>query len=481
MPFKGDMRLGGARRNDSTMNGFSAGPDFPAAGIIIGFQEGIERTGLYGGSQGSYYYGGNTYYSWMEIFDVNLVTDGNGGEVPDYSNYLNVRPKPSGTVVATSLDYQPSYITLPDGIQYPNGDLVGEIRHDGMGNLGYYTAPYSWSTGFITTITQPITAVESNSGSVFQVGTLYVDYSHDGNGFYTAFENAPSYYPSGNTLGSVMLPAMVNLDGYGDYQLGSHEYEVQSDGDGGVSLGGISSTSWYSYGTYITNLSDNDYFSDGYGWYYTSSTGGGGGGCPTYGTNIGGGTSDNYTYISEIDASVPNGTYTYTDYADGNCGTGWSDSTINASPSGTVLASGASLYDETNTINEISYEFSTGRYYAMQYLSNGLGSYYSEGPNVTGGYNEQGHTITSDFVAETFYSSETLETYSTGPSSASYHFQHNGTGGYQNGPLNLGSRYPSGTPVISDNTGSHAYYDNGEGFNMYLFHDGMGGYYASTI
>ncbi len=146
MPFRDDRRLGGPRNNELTLNGTTDGPDFPAAGTILGVATGLNKTEVYGGQLLSYTYGETTYTDYQEIYDVNLVANGTGGEYLDYSNGFNVRYKPAGTVVATSLFTEPSYLYFDQNANnYENGYNTGEIRHDGTGNL-YLTSFTTYNT-----------------------------------------------------------------------------------------------------------------------------------------------------------------------------------------------------------------------------------------------------------------------------------------------------------------------------------------------
>ena len=342
MPFKGDRRLGGPRRNDSTLNGTTDGPDYPAAGTVLSVVTGVNMTEFYGGTIISYTYGETEYTDYREIYDVNLVANGAGGEYMDYSNGFNVRNKPFGTVVATSLYNEPHYLYFDqDYNNYENGYITGEIRHDGGGNL-YLTSftTYNTTSVFYQSDTGAYYELE---GVSYQVGNSTRSYSHDGAGGYIFTDGNTSYYYQGYVVGSGSYDINFSIGG-SDYPIGSVSYEVHSDGIGGASFEN-GNTTYLEYGTYITQYEGYNYYSDGSGATYSEEA-------PSYpesGTETGNFDSGT-NYIDIEGTQYENGTYSGAEYHDGSGGTYWSYS---------------------YSYQEYGYEFTSG------YYSDGNGGYYS--------------------------------------------------------------------------------------------------------
>lgn len=91
MPFKGDMRLGGPQDNESTMNGFSVGPDFPAEGTILSVLSNTEfPIGNGGASVDISEDEGSPDYRPSQKGSFNVVADGLGGEYVDWANPISV-------------------------------------------------------------------------------------------------------------------------------------------------------------------------------------------------------------------------------------------------------------------------------------------------------------------------------------------------------------------------------------------------------
>ncbi len=342
MPFRDDRRLGGPRNNELTLNGTTDGPDFPAAGTILGVATGLNKTEVYGGQLLSYTYGETTYTDYQEIYDVNLVANGTGGEYLDYSNGFNVRYKPAGTVVATSLFTEPSYLYFDQNANnYENGYNTGEIRHDGSGSL-YLTSFTTYNTTSV--FYEGDTGVYYElDGTSYQVGNATRYYSHDGQGGYTYSDGNVVYYYQGFVVGSGSTPIYYGIDNV-DYTIGQSTYDVISNGMGQAEYNGTGST-YYDYGTYITTYDGYNYYSDGTGGVYTEQVPS----YPEYGTTTGN-TSNGTNYIDINGTQYENGSYSGTEYNDGNGGYYW---------------------DYSYSYQYYGYEFTSG------YYSDGNGGYYS--------------------------------------------------------------------------------------------------------
>lgn len=169
-------------------------------------------------------------------------------------------------------------------------------------------------------------------------------------GYWTQQSNPPY----GTVLDSGSNPITANA-GCGDWIVGTSSWATYADGNGGSwSTGG---NSYVSYGTYLGNCNDYNYYADGNGSYYQGEyTGagesGGGSGYPSYGTEIG-------TYSNNITVNVGCGDWVVgtdsgTTYADGMGGSYNSGSTSYV-PSGTYIGN----------CNE------------QNYYSDGMGGYYT--------------------------------------------------------------------------------------------------------
>ncbi len=339
MPFKGDMRLGGRRRNDSTLNGMTEGPDYPAAGTVLATFTGLDRTPFYGGSLVSLTYEETEYTDNKEVYDVNLVANGTGGEYMDYSNGFNIRNQPVGTVVATSLYNEPNYLYFDQtGSNYENGYNTGEIRHDGSGNL-YLTSYTTYNTTSVFYETSTGVYYELD-GTSYQIGNATRSYSHNGQGGYTYSDGNVVYYYQGYVIASGSDPIYYGIDNV-NYVIGQGTYDIVSNGIGAAEYSGTGST-YFDYGTYITTYSGYNYYSDGAGGVYTEQI-------PSAGTPTGN-TSSGDISINIDGTDYNNGTYSGTEYHDGYGGTYWS---------------------YTNSYQPYGFEFTSG------YYSDGNGGYYT--------------------------------------------------------------------------------------------------------
>lgn len=490
MPFKGDRRLGGRRRNDSTLNGMTEGPDFPVAGTVLGISYGLVYEAGASTSYGLWYEG-----NWVEgsdytqIADFNVVADGIGGSGLDYQNPLNIRYKPSGTVILNSVASGPGYteLTISTGIiSVENGVITYGFGHDGYGGVGQFAQSRTYQPDGFLLFTDNTQVTQLYNDVSYQVGTLEVYYSSNGAGEYTTASGSISYYAPGTQVGSLSGTYYVEIPGYGNYPSGSYtNYLIWNGYYSGISeIGG--SYSYETYGNLILQTGDPGYryYHNGSGGYYEEyydSSSGGGGGCPSQGTESSSSSGDNYTWISQTGRNVLNGTYTQTTYHDGNCGYYTSDGYSYASQD-TILDYGSPLSYEQAYLSELALQYSTGRYYPYLYRSDGNGSYYEDNTNssvVYGDYYQYGQTIYSDFSANQQYISEANVYAPNGTENASVHYVHDGAGGYAQGPLTNGSYYAYGAPVY-DMYGYYVNWTDGDGNTVQAYWDGNGGYYTGA-
>lgn len=373
MPFKGDMRLGGARRNDSTLNGMTEGPNYPAAGTVLSSFVATHESGAT--AQYSAYVEGNlvegTVYTQNATF--NVVANGNGGDYVDYANPYQITYKASGVIVLTGLANTNHYtnITLSNGsiIQVHNGFESRALAHNGSGGISEITTSGSLFQSGTLIHTELIPYRIPYNNVYYTVGNTTREYrSYDNSSEYEWSDQSLVYLPPATTVGSVGGNYQVNING-NYYTSGSYGANIVWMGEySGLQEDGMFS-SYLPYGTFLFNDAGVDYFLDGSGGYYyqqNSGSGGGesggGGGYPSYGSTTGN-TSSGTNYISINGNSYENGSYQSTEYHNGTGGTYWETSYSYASY-------GTQFFSE-------SYTDEYGSTYYTYYYSDGNGSYYT--------------------------------------------------------------------------------------------------------
>ena len=351
MPFKGDMRLGGRRRNDSTLDGTSEGPDFPAAGTVLRQESGLQWPIASGGPSTSY--NGNQYPSKYGTF--NVKADGIGGEYVDYSVAVQSSYYSQGTYITTIASSLPTYVQI-SGISYQSGTVDQYLQHDGSGGSSVVNANAAYlpnGTEFFQT-SSPVNS--TFNGQSYQVGNGTLFYYHNGNGDYYTAMNWINYTIPNTVVGSYSSAntISINLDGYSqNYPNGTSNYNIVTDGYGGL-YGVWSSSSYPSAGTIFVTSGSYTYSADGNGSYVSNiamgtPTGAGGGG-----TN----------YIEISGTYYENGTYNSTQYHNGLGGT-YSTTTYYYKPHGETIAT---YWNGTDEYGNDTY----GTYY-----SDGTGGYYT--------------------------------------------------------------------------------------------------------
>ena len=257
---------------------------------------------------------------------------------------------------------------------------IGNLDYFADGNCGCYSRPvvnppicpaYATIAEINWEFSIVVTPVEGNCGQSFQVGLGAIIKYHDGNcntfwaetyyklwwwyenGYriggcneYTFYSNGSGGYysernctPSGTLISSSSEPIIA-----GGWTVGTATINVYADGNCGTYQD--SSSSYFSYGTFLGSDGTYNYYSDGSGWYYTELIGGG---CDPNGTLI---SSSSDPIIA---GGWTVGTATINVYADGNCGT-YQDSSYSYLSFGTLLGS-------------------DGTY---NYYSDGSGGYYAQ-------------------------------------------------------------------------------------------------------
>ena len=313
MPFKGDRRLGGRRRNDSTLNGMSEGPDVPAAGTFLR-EEVVTYPTAEGGAEVSVTPTTlSPFVAPTQNVYVHVKADGSNGEYYDWATAHDAFYKPSGEVIMSNGYEGVTYVEV-NGASYVNGGYTTDIVHDGYGGVmsgGGSTSYYSQGTLII----QSTEAVNGEyGGNYYQIGTIDVYYNHDGVGGYSTSNSSPSYYPSGTSVGSYSYTSTDTIqdDGWGyPYVTGTGESYLFVDSMGSVYADGGTSN-YTAEGTYIGQSPTNGYYYyvGQNGSYYSSTNAPYG--MPTGGTSSG----DVFTSIGGTDYVI--GSYSCNTYWDGN-------------------------------------------------------------------------------------------------------------------------------------------------------------------
>ena len=281
--------------------------------------------------------------TWF-AYGTNITSDSNynyysNGSGSYYREPINTCPA-YGDPLGSTEEYATVNVS-EIGMSYPVGTFTVYIYADG--SCGSYseaggTTWYPYGT--------PITSDSNNN------------YYSDGNGSYYSEAIPPEYPPYGTELSSDSGNTTVNV-GCGDWVVGYWSCTYYADGSGGSysQCGGSNVEN----GTLIGNCNDYNYYADGSGGYYQGEYTGNP--CPSYGEPTGQG--DSGTNFIEINGQqYENGSYSYTVYNDGNCGTYTSYSYYYKS-SGEVIASIITGYDEMNMtdIYTTFYSDGNGGYY----------------------------------------------------------------------------------------------------------------------
>jgi hypothetical protein len=351
MPFKGDRRLGGRRRNDSTLNGMTEGPDFPAAGAVLRQESNLQWPIASGG--GSVSYDGSQYPSQYGTF--NVKADGVGGEYVDYSVAIQSFFYSSGTYIMSVASSVPIYIAVL-GNNYQSGTVDQALVHDGSGGSSVVNqnAIYVANSTEFLQVASPVNS--TYGGQSYQVGNGTLYYYHDGSGGYTTAMNWINYYSAGVVVGSFTTANVTTIIADGNWygvNNGVANYNVvTSDSNGGLDAV-FTSTSFTPSGTILLTQGLYSYASDGNGGYTSH---------PAIHTPTGNNTSGT-NYIEISSTSYENGTYSSTEYHNGTGGY-YTTTTYSYKPNGESLGSYVSGQDEYgNDIYGTYYSDGNGGYY----------------------------------------------------------------------------------------------------------------------
>lgn len=323
MPFKGDMRLGGPHDNEANLNGSSDMEGAPPAGTLLGNAR-VEYDIAQGGQEVAYYVGGTTYYAPSQTVIIDYRADGIGGQYVDWTNKRDAQWKANGTLLALDA-YSGNTNVEINGLTYLSGSYFGNFVHDGNG--GYTTANVTYSYNVGPIYNQDESYTMQFNGQTFTVGTRMAHYNHDGNGGYTVSYESPSWYPDYTVVGSSSYSNYFDIANVGTGFLGSTVTDGVRLVSQQLEWEGVPNFSYTSSGTYIGEFEATYYYHDGSGSYYASSTGPNGGGSNGYtlyinigGTDYANGWYDNDTYTSSYYSYGEYITYYdgYSYYHDGN-------------------------------------------------------------------------------------------------------------------------------------------------------------------
>lgn len=362
MPFKGDMRLGGPHDNEANLNGSSDMDGAPSAGTIIGTLN--DTAYILGPVVGYYYYtlGGNEYVygeTYTQRCTVNIIADGIGGQSYDYTTATNIEYYPYGTIIHANNYETSSYLDL-NGNQYVNGTIPVSIGHNGGGYLMDFngTPSYNQNGSIFLTETVEYTSYFADTGENYPVGNYELNYVHDNNGGYTTWSGPQINFPINTVVGSQSGTSYVYI-GMDQYVNGDYYNPIVTNGSGALEWGQSGGYSNYTPAYYLIFIDQNNndhYYHDGVGYYTVSY----GGPAPT-------GNSQTFDNNIEINGNYyPNGTYTATEYHDGQGGFTYANSVYSYASYGHTFFSD-SYYDEWGNW--------TG---SVSYKSDNNGGYYTE-------------------------------------------------------------------------------------------------------
>lgn len=238
----------------------------------------------------------------------------------------------TGTLLDTYVS-APMEIDLGSAGIFPNGTQDYSVYADGM------CGTYEQNDG-----TYPL-----GNGELFTEFEGYNYFSDGVGGYYTEPYEPPVCDPYGTYIGSGSGNIEAEIAECGIYvTVGSNNYDEFADGECG-SYTSDTGSSYIMEGTIVGTCNGYDWLSDGNGGAYQ--------GCMTYGNLISQSIGEPYElYIPEIDMTVPNGTYNFSTYADGNC----------------------SSYDSIDSINPLPYGDFFGSDGVYGFYSDGMGGYYAE-------------------------------------------------------------------------------------------------------
>lgn len=360
--YKWQLIADGSGGSSWSMLGGVSADCAPYAFVYSGFSRDNQLSWEHSGTTGT--------YNWSNEWDV-YYFDGNGGTLHEAGLY----------------EFHSYGYTIADGW------AEGRVVYTGNGTSNFWYN-YGWNLAQQSTV-----YYNANVGcGDFAVYSIVFDLFADGmGGTYGVFNH--SDIPSYGTFLTNCNDYDYNADGNGSYYQGnytggtgcpSYGTELSSDsgtltadwGCGSVVVGYWGSTTYadgncgtygsggqwtdYNNGQLIQNCGGYNYYSNGSGgWYQGEYTGGGGGGggCPSYGTQVNSGGGD-YTVTLPDGNNYYVGSYGWTEYADGNCGT---------------YTSGGGYYTGYGTLITNLYDVYVegyGQAMAAGFFSDGNGGYY---------------------------------------------------------------------------------------------------------
>lgn len=210
------------------------------------------------GSCGTYTESGSNYYSYgtqiaSDGTNYNFFSDGNGGYYSEPIQSCDT----AGTYISSNSGNSEVYI-IEIGSYYVLGTYIENIYADG--NCGTYGESSNEWYPYGTNITN------ANGYNFFSNGSGGYYSESDGTGGGGGGCDSYGTYISGTSSDATIY--ISELQSY--YTGGTYTESVYADGSCGTYTEG--STSWSSYGTFITSDGSNNYYTDGSGSYYIQLT-----------------------------------------------------------------------------------------------------------------------------------------------------------------------------------------------------------------
>jgi hypothetical protein len=463
MPFKGDMRLGGPHDNERSLNGTSNEfNSYPPYGEVI-------EAGLTGTSTLLITESGETVSNGYYYYD--RVHDGSGGETISITQYFY----PTGGEQLGSAWGRVNYTAGYDGIQYPDGKWMEHVAT--ANGSGYYNVSDVFGGDYFAEGTKVLDGPIGQSdpelifsqeydygagGEVWTGRNVVYGLTWNGFGGFLSDENGNylvfgphimgSYWPDGTYAFDASDSSVEVPEGSGNYFFDGNDNRYEWDGNGQLVF---RYSGLYPYGTYITEYNGNTYYWNGSGGFYMAA--------PSYGTPTGN-TGTSGTYVDINGNQVQTGSYDWAEYYDGTGGT----------------------YQESSNTSYYSYGTYIYGDSSYNYYSDGMGSYYSEWYDSTGGGGGDGGGDGGGGGGEcTAYGTSTGNT-----SSGTNYVDINGVQ-YENGTYS-GTEFHDGTcgtyweysysyqPYGYQFTSMSQEDENGNFYDVYYYSDGNGSYYTGT-
>ena len=238
------------------------------------------------------------------------------------------------------------------------GDMRLGGRHSNVATLNGTVSDFS-VPAYGTVISGPTDTSRNEldyAGAPFFMPYSTTVYANGVGGTYSVETWGLQYLPAGwrTGTGTGSLEVQVSELGGSYYNAGSYTFYYQEDGTGINYIGETYSTSYYPNGQWFASSNNYGYYWNGTGGYYSNYEAPS---YPSYGTYLDGGSVDiNFTTpYGPSPCTYAVGTYSYSNYADGNGGS-YTESSESYLPYGTVLGTcGDYTYYSNNSTEPKAY------------------------------------------------------------------------------------------------------------------------------